>query len=114
MQKRKETIAKAERSIDEFYEQYNAKKERQIKENKCVHVLCWHFLSSSFFPSISILHRLNVFLFYRESEAGYLASLTDSLSAGTTWSRICDFIELENSQSKTLARTGTGTIDLSR
>lgn len=33
-QKRKETIAKAERSIDEFYEEYNAKKERQIKENK--------------------------------------------------------------------------------
>ena len=33
-QKRKETIAKAERSIDEFYEGYNAKKERQIKENK--------------------------------------------------------------------------------
>ncbi|KAF8584309.1 hypothetical protein K439DRAFT_1411253 [Ramaria rubella] len=82
-QKRKETIAKAERSIDEFYEEYNAKKERQIKENK-------------------------------ESEAAYLASLTDSLSAGTTWSRICDLIELENSQSKTLARTGTGTIDLSR
>jgi hypothetical protein len=33
-QKRKETIAKAERSIDEYYEDYNAKKERQIKENK--------------------------------------------------------------------------------
>lgn len=33
-QKRKETIARAERSIDEFYEEYNAKKERQIKQNK--------------------------------------------------------------------------------
>jgi hypothetical protein len=33
-QKKRETIAKAERSIDEFYEQYNAKKEKQIKENK--------------------------------------------------------------------------------
>jgi Clathrin light chain len=33
-QKRKETIAKAERSIDVFYEGYNAKKESQIKENK--------------------------------------------------------------------------------
>lgn len=54
------------------------------------------------------------FLLLRESEAAYLASLTDSLSAGTTWSRICDLIELENSQSKTLARTGAGTTDLSR
>jgi Clathrin light chain len=33
-QKRKETIAKAESSIDVFYEEYNGKKERQIKENK--------------------------------------------------------------------------------
>ncbi|KAG8745579.1 hypothetical protein FRC12_014512 [Ceratobasidium sp. 428] len=40
--KRAETIAKAERDIDKFYEEYNAKKERQIRENKCVvaHVLC--------------------------------------------------------------------------
>ncbi|KAF8511535.1 clathrin light chain-domain-containing protein [Gautieria morchelliformis] len=82
-QRRKENIAKAESSIDVFYEEYNAKKERQIKENK-------------------------------ESEATYLAALTDSLSAGTTWSRICDLIELENSQSKTLARTGAGTTDLTR
>ena len=57
---------------------------------------------------------LTVFISSRESEASYLASLTDSLSAGTTWSRICDLIELENSQSKTLARTGTGTTDLGR
>jgi hypothetical protein len=32
--KRAETVAKAERDIDKFYEEYNAKKERQIRENK--------------------------------------------------------------------------------
>ncbi|QRV83821.1 clathrin light chain [Ceratobasidium sp. AG-Ba] len=81
--KRAETIAKAERDIDKFYEEYNAKKERQIRENK-------------------------------ENEANYLSNLTDSLSAGTTWSRICDLIDLENSQSKTVARAGAGATDLAR
>ncbi|CAE6443667.1 unnamed protein product, partial [Rhizoctonia solani] len=78
--KRAETIARAEKEIDKFYEEYNAKKERVIRENK-------------------------------ENEAAYLASLTDSLSSGTTWARICDLVDLENSQSKTVARTGT---DLTR
>ena len=32
--RRQETISKAERAIDQFYEEYNAKKERNIKENK--------------------------------------------------------------------------------
>lgn len=32
--RRQETIAKAERSIDEFYENYSEKKERNIRENK--------------------------------------------------------------------------------
>ncbi|EIN06780.1 clathrin light chain [Punctularia strigosozonata HHB-11173 SS5] len=82
-QKRQETIAKAERSIDQFYEEYNAKKERNIRENKV-------------------------------QEQEYLASLTDSLSVGTTWQRICSLVELENSQSKTLARAGPGASDLSR
>ena len=44
----------------------------------------------------------------------FLADLQASLSAGTTWDRICNLIELQNSQSKTLARTGAGTTDLSR
>ena len=35
-QRQQETIAKAERSIDQFYEEYAAKKERSIRENKCV------------------------------------------------------------------------------
>ena len=50
----------------------------------------------------------------REHEEEFLGRLTDSLSTGTTWERICENVELENSQSKTLARTGTGTTDLTR
>jgi len=40
--------------------------------------------------------------------------MSASLSSGTTWERICDLIELQNSQSKTIARTGAGTTDLTR
>lgn len=50
----------------------------------------------------------------RTQEAEYLSTFSESLSSGTTWSRICNYIELENSQSKTLARTGAGTTDLGR
>ncbi|KAI0742781.1 clathrin light chain [Daedaleopsis nitida] len=81
--KRQETIGKAERAIDQFYEEYAAKKERNIRENK-------------------------------EHEEEFLANLTASLSQGTTWQRICDVIELQNSQSKTIARTGPNTTDLTR
>jgi hypothetical protein len=34
--RRQETISKAERAIDQFYEDYNGMRERQIRENKCV------------------------------------------------------------------------------
>ncbi|KAI8978306.1 clathrin light chain-domain-containing protein [Trametes punicea] len=81
--KRQETIAKAERAIDQFYEEYAAKKERNIRENK-------------------------------EHEEEFLANLNASLSQGTTWQRICDIIELQNSQSKTIARAGPGATDLTR
>ncbi|KAG8895490.1 hypothetical protein FRC00_007407 [Tulasnella sp. 408] len=81
--KRQDTISKAEQAIDQFYQDYNSKKEREIAENK-------------------------------KNEEEYKASLTDALAAGTTWSRICDLIELENSQSKTVARAGPGTTDLAR
>ena len=37
--KRQETIGKAERAIDQFYEEYAAKKERNIRENKCVQII---------------------------------------------------------------------------
>ncbi|CCO35872.1 Clathrin light chain Short=CLC [Rhizoctonia solani AG-1 IB] len=40
----------------------------------------------------------------QENKAEFLSSLADSLSTGTTWSRICELIDLENSQSKTVAR----------
>ncbi|KAF5382280.1 hypothetical protein D9757_008929 [Collybiopsis confluens] len=82
-QRRSETIAKAEKAIDDFYEDYAAKKEKNIRENK-------------------------------DNEDEYLQSLTESLSAGTTWERICKLIELENSQSKTIARAGAGTTDITR
>ena len=35
--KREETIGKAERAIDQFYEEYSAKTERNIRENKWVY-----------------------------------------------------------------------------
>ncbi|KAF8716518.1 hypothetical protein AX14_012309 [Amanita brunnescens Koide BX004] len=81
--RRQEAVSKAERAIDEFYEDYARKKERNIRENK-------------------------------DQEEEYLASLTEKLSAGTTWERICELIELQNSQSKTIARTGPGTTELGR
>lgn len=34
--KRQQTIAKAEEAIDQFYKEYNAKKERSIADNKYV------------------------------------------------------------------------------
>ncbi|KAH0829107.1 putative clathrin light chain [Lanmaoa asiatica] len=81
--KRQETISKAEAAIDQFYEEYAAKKERSIRENK-------------------------------DQEADYLENLQSSLTKGTTWERICNTIELQNSQSKTISRTGAGTTDLTR
>ncbi|OSX61788.1 hypothetical protein POSPLADRAFT_1144385 [Postia placenta MAD-698-R-SB12] len=81
--KREEAVSKAEHAIDQFYEEYAAKKERNIRENK-------------------------------EYEEEFLAKLQESLSSGTTWQRICDLIELQNSQSKTIARAGPGTTDLTR
>jgi len=81
--RRQQTIAKAEHAIDQFYEEYATKKERNIRENK-------------------------------NEEAEFLESLSSSLTKGTTWERICDITELQNSQSKTIARAGPGTTDLSR
>lgn len=60
-----------------------------------------------------VIQILKIYL-VRQQEEEYLSSFTDKLSAGTTWSRICDYVELQNSQSKTLARTGAGTTDLTR
>ncbi|KAI0369050.1 hypothetical protein BV20DRAFT_980403 [Pilatotrama ljubarskyi] len=101
--KRQETIAKAERAIDQFYEEYAAKKERNIRENK------YTLTHSPRPPSM-----LTTLYPIREHEEEFLAKLNASLSQGTTWERICDIIELQNSQSKTIARTGPGSTDLSR
>lgn len=38
--KRDETIGKAERAIDQFYEEYAAKKEKAIRENKYAFLQC--------------------------------------------------------------------------
>lgn len=57
---------------------------------------------------------MNPIFYCRDQEAEYLAKMSASLSSGTTWERICELIELQNSQSKTIARTGTGTTDLTR
>ncbi|KIY48030.1 hypothetical protein FISHEDRAFT_44064 [Fistulina hepatica ATCC 64428] len=81
--RRQETISKAEKAIDDFYEEYAKKKERNIAENK-------------------------------DQEQEYLANMNSSLTVGTTWERICDLIELQNSQSKTIARAGAGTTELGR
>nr|VWP01385.1 Polygalacturonase inhibiting protein (Polygalacturonase-inhibiting protein 2) (Putative polygalacturonase-inhibiting protein) [Ganoderma boninense] len=81
--KRQETIGKAERAIDQFYEEYALKKERNIRENK-------------------------------ETEEKFLADMSAALSQGTTWERICDTVELQNSQSKTIARSGANATDLTR
>jgi hypothetical protein len=101
--KRQETISKAERAIDAFYEEYTAKRTKTISENKQVTFL---FFTFSNFLIFSALHR--------EEEIEFERARTEALAAGTTWSRICELLDLQNSQSKTNARTGPGTTDLTR
>src|SRR6202044_2634595 len=67
--KRAETIAKAERAIDEFYNDYAARTKRNIRENK-------------FVPFSTCPARLVMFAF-RDQEEEYLATLSASLSTGT-------------------------------
>ncbi|KAF9529792.1 clathrin light chain-domain-containing protein [Crepidotus variabilis] len=50
----------------------------------------------------------------KNTESEFQAEQQASLSSGTTWERICTLVELQNSQSKTIARTGAGTTDLTR
>ena len=100
--RRQATISKAERAIDQFYEEYTAKHERQTVKTST------RPMFQSLVTNLSWCH------WYRDSEAEYLASLTDSLSPGTTWDRICELVELPNFQSKTLACAGPGTTEVSR
>lgn len=44
----------------------------------------------------------------KDAEEEYLATLSSALTQGTTWERIASLVELENSQSKTIARAGPG------
>jgi len=78
--RKEEIIRKAEKAIDDFYANYNQKKEKQIAQNK-------------------------------ENEAAFVQARDDALGKGTTWERIADMIELQDSRSKTAAK---GTRDLSR
>jgi hypothetical protein len=50
--KKEEAIAKAEKAIDQFYEEYAQKKERNIRENKCVYFLynVYNVVDRSFCP----------------------------------------------------------------
>jgi Clathrin light chain len=43
-------------------------------------------------------------MFEREEEAQFLAKLSESLSKGTTWDRIADLVDLQDSRSKTNTR----------
>jgi hypothetical protein len=71
-------------------------------------------ITSPFSCSSYLFFLLTRCVFSRNTEAEFLADLQASLSTGTTWERICNLVELQNSQSKTIARTGSGTTDLSR
>lgn len=81
--KKAEAISKAEQDIDNFYSEYNAKKEKNIAANK-------------------------------ENEAKFQEERSRELAEGTTWDRVTKILELKNSQSKTIARTGPGSSDLTR
>lgn len=41
----------------------------------------------------------------REEEAAFDASRTDALAQGTTWERICNLVELQDSRSKTTTKS---------
>jgi len=50
----------------------------------------------------------------KENEAKFQEQRTAELADGTTWNRVTKLLELQNSQSKTIARAGPGSSDLSR
>ncbi|EPQ28389.1 uncharacterized protein PFL1_04216 [Pseudozyma flocculosa PF-1] len=81
--KKGEAISKAERDIDNFYAEYNSKKEKNIAKNK-------------------------------EAEAKFQEERSRDLAEGTTWARVNKVLDLQNSQSKTIARIAPGATDLSR
>lgn len=50
----------------------------------------------------------------KEQEATFQEQRSRELADGTTWNRITKLLELQNSQSKTIAKIGPGSSDLSR
>ncbi|EST06107.1 Clathrin light chain [Kalmanozyma brasiliensis GHG001] len=50
----------------------------------------------------------------KENEAKFQEERTRELAEGTTWDRVTKLVDLKNSQSKTIARAGPGSSDLSR
>ena len=50
----------------------------------------------------------------KESEARFREQKQQELAEGTTWTRITKLLDLQNSQSKTIAKGGPGSTDLSR
>lgn len=50
----------------------------------------------------------------KENEAKFHEQRTRELAEGTTWDRVTKILDLKNSQSKTIARVGPGSSDLSR
>lgn len=80
---RAEAVSRAEQEMDEFYANYSAQKEKNIKKNK-------------------------------ENEVQFQQQRQAELAEGTTWTRITKLLDLQNSQSKTIAKGGAGSSDLSR
>lgn len=80
---RSEAASKAEQEIDQFYADYNAQKEKNIRKNK-------------------------------EAEARFHEQKQQELAEGTTWTRITKLLDLQNSQSKTIAKVSPGSSDLAR
>ncbi|BGP13221.1 hypothetical protein JCM10213_005009 [Rhodosporidiobolus nylandii] len=72
--KKEDTIAKARSAIDNFYKEYNERKEKDIAKNK-------------------------------EDEEAFKSQLSDSLAQGTTWERICQLVDLQDSRSKTTTKS---------
>ena len=50
----------------------------------------------------------------REAEARFREQKQHELAEGTTWSRITKLLDLQHSQSKTIAKGGAGSSDLTR
>lgn len=94
-----ETISRAEREIDTFYEEYNTKKEKTIAKNKYVS----HFLTFS----VNVAGWLTP-VPTRENEAALLAQRDKDLVEGTTWQRVNKYLGLESDQSKTIAKPPPG------